>query len=41
MRAAQRIKIETNNSGDKLEPLAHHSSSNLLMPMPPSSHAGR
>jgi transcriptional regulator with XRE-family HTH domain len=30
MRATQRIRIETNDSGDKLEPLAHHSGSHLL-----------
>jgi transcriptional regulator with XRE-family HTH domain len=30
MRAAKRMKFETNGNGDKLEPLAHNSGSNLL-----------
>ena len=30
MRAAKRVKFETNGNGDKLEPLAHNSGSNLL-----------
>lgn len=30
MRAAKRLKFETNDSGDKLEPVAHHSGSHLL-----------
>ncbi len=30
MRAAQRLKIETTENGDKLEPLAHHAGSHLL-----------